>query len=78
MNSSACREQLTALLEAHNARISSANDFLLDGLLRRRRCEQAEARAAKVRGAIADLVVDKSKRALLEHVLSQKLTRCRQ
>jgi len=29
MNSSQCREQLTALLEAHNARISSANDFLL-------------------------------------------------
>jgi flagellar biosynthesis/type III secretory pathway chaperone len=29
MNSSQCREQLTALLEAHIARISSANDFLL-------------------------------------------------
>jgi flagellar biosynthesis/type III secretory pathway chaperone len=29
MNSNACREQLTELLEAHNARISSANAFLL-------------------------------------------------
>jgi len=29
MNSNQCREQLTALLEDHNARISSANDFLL-------------------------------------------------
>ena len=29
MNSNQCREQLTALLEAHIARISSANDFLL-------------------------------------------------
>ena len=29
MNSTQCREQLTALLEAHNARISSANDYLL-------------------------------------------------
>ena len=29
MNSSQCREQLTALLEAHNARISSANEYLL-------------------------------------------------
>ena len=29
MNSSACREQLTELLQAHNARISSANAFLL-------------------------------------------------
>ena len=29
MNSSQCREQLTALLGAHIARISSANDFLL-------------------------------------------------
>jgi len=29
MNSSECQEQLTALLEAHNASISSANDYLL-------------------------------------------------
>ena len=30
MNSRTCRERLTALLEAQNARISSANDFLLE------------------------------------------------
>ncbi len=29
MSSSECRDQLTALLEAHNERISNANDFLL-------------------------------------------------
>jgi flagellar biosynthesis/type III secretory pathway chaperone len=29
VNSNACREQLTELLQAHNARISSANAFLL-------------------------------------------------
>jgi len=29
MNSGECCEQLTALLQAHNARISSANDYLL-------------------------------------------------
>ncbi len=28
MSSSECRDQLTALMEAHNERISNANDFL--------------------------------------------------